>query len=327
MAHESLLTPSISSSFLSLHFLLISRLPLSTSRHSPSLLKSCIRNQPMETEKHHRPPASAPELPPPPESPPSSHPPPSLNSSPSHEFSFTISLHPPTPLSSNTTASLKLKEPAAPLLDFDLSPADEIFFHGHLLPLHFLSHRASNASIETEHNLCKNTENKPIANRVIEGGAAASSNHGEFKERAKAKPFSTFFALRKWLRGSDDREAEKQRKKKTKVLGRLWKKYASLMESLLFFKPMKDKRELRRSPYSFSRDCNPREGGWRRRWRGDFSAPASMRTSPANSGLLVAPSSTFSSSDESTMEELQNAIQAAIAHCKSSVAVKENQCG
>lgn len=286
----------------------------------------------METEKIHKPPVTSPAPPPPPESPPSSPPPPpSLSSSPSHEFSFTISLHHPAALSSNSTAPLKLAKPSTPFPEFDLSPADEIFFHGHLLPLHFLSHRSSNASIETEHKLCKTMANKPSTNTAVDGAPASSSNEEEeLKERAKARPFSSFFALRKWLRGSEDREAEKHRKKKKKkkkVFGRLWKKYASFVEPLLFFKVMKEKREFRRSPYSFSGNCNPREGGWRRQWRGDFSAPASMRTSPANSGLLVAPSTTFSSSDESTMEELQNAIQAAIAHCKNSAAVKEKNCG
>ena len=60
--------------------------------------------------------------------------PPSPSSSPSHEFSFTISLH----STSNTTIQDKSKTP--PSLAVDLSPADDIFFHGHLLPLHlFLS--------------------------------------------------------------------------------------------------------------------------------------------------------------------------------------------
>ncbi|PPD84004.1 hypothetical protein GOBAR_DD19050 [Gossypium barbadense] len=44
-----------------------------------------------------------------------------------------------------------------------------------------------------------------------------------------------------------------------------------------------------------------------------FKAPVSMRTSPTNSGLLV------STTSDSTMEELQAAIQAAIAHCKNSI--------
>lgn len=59
--------------------------------------------------------------------------------------------------------------------------------------------------------------------------------------------------------------------------------------------------------------------------RGEFSAPASMRTSPANSGLLVMASgtSTPTTKSDSTMEELQAAVQAAIAHCKKSIAADD----
>ncbi|OAY65999.1 putative BRI1 kinase inhibitor 1 [Ananas comosus] len=86
------------------------------------------------------------------------------------------------------------------------------------------------------------------------------------------------------------------------------------------------RRDLRRGqrPHSFSGHLNPRdkEHSWRKKRRpgGQLSAPASMRTSPTNSGHLSATSLNMSSSDESTMEELQSAIQAAIAHCKNSIA-------
>ncbi|CAL4999320.1 unnamed protein product [Urochloa decumbens] len=56
------------------------------------------------------------------------------------------------------------------------------------------------------------------------------------------------------------------------------------------------------------------------------SAPASLRGSPANSGHLAVGESVMTtkkastSSEVSTMEELHSAIQAAIAHCKSSAA-------
>nr|XP_025668003.1 BRI1 kinase inhibitor 1 [Arachis hypogaea] len=56
------------------------------------------------------------------------------------------------------------------------------------------------------------------------------------------------------------------------------------------------------------------------------SAPASMRASPTNSGLLLATATTLptSAANDSTMEELQAAIQAAIAHCKNSIAKEDN---
>jgi len=49
------------------------------------------------------------------------------------------------------------------------------------------------------------------------------------------------------------------------------------------------------------------------------SYPSPMRPSPNHSGVLVGAK--VVSSSGSTMEELQNAIQGAIAHCKKSNAV------
>lgn len=56
-----------------------------------------------------------------------------------------------------------------------------------------------------------------------------------------------------------------------------------------------------------------------RRSSGGVSCPSSMRSSPNNSGVLVGMKAVSSSG--STMEELQNAIQGAIAHCKKSNAI------
>lgn len=88
---------------------------------------------------------------------------------------------------------------------------------------------------------------------------------------------------------------------------------------------------MRRQPHSFSGYLSPRDyyeedEEVRGRRRREFSAPASMKTSPCNSGLLVG-NGVVSTSD-STMEELQAAIQAAIVHCKNSIAVgdKINEC-
>lgn len=88
----------------------------------------------------------------------------------------------------------------------------------------------------------------------------------------------------------------------------------------------KDGRDLRRRPYSFSGNLNG-GNGWKKK-RGEFSAPASMKTSPTNSGLLLsapAMATGMSSSGGSSMEELQSAIQAAIAHCKNSSAGREEK--
>lgn len=89
--------------------------------------------------------------------------------------------------------------------------------------------------------------------------------------------------------------------------------------------------EFPRQPYSYSGNILSARGKAElRRRRGEFSAPASMRTSPTNSGILLATSGTVSptkSTSDSTMEELQAAIQAAIAHCKNSFAVEDKiQC-
>ncbi|CAN6217935.1 unnamed protein product [Urochloa humidicola] len=86
--------------------------------------------------------------------------------------------------------------------------------------------------------------------------------------------------------------------------------------------------QRRQRPHSFSGRgpgaARERER-WRRRQRGQLmsSAPASLRVSPANSGHLSVGGSVkvSTSSEESTMEELHSAIEAAIAHCKNSISV------
>ncbi|CAA2997665.1 BRI1 kinase inhibitor 1-like [Olea europaea subsp. europaea] len=137
--------------------------------------------------------------------------PPSASSSPSHEFSITISLHPSVP-----AKTLENKNTSSFAIDF--SPADDIFFHGHLLPLHLLSHL-------------------PISPR--------SSNK-------------------------------------------------SLDNFTLTIKELESIQTI------------------------------NVRTSPINSGLLVANETlTPTTACDSTEEELQSAIQAAIAHCKKSIAMDE----
>lgn len=98
---------------------------------------------------------------------------------------------------------------------------------------------------------------------------------------------------------------------------RVVKKYLRMVQPFGIFQ---GRREKIGQSYSYSGNLSPInkrdvvEGR-----RGEYSAPASMRTSPTNSGLLL-PTSTFPPASDSTMEELQAAIQAAIAHCKNSIA-------
>lgn len=119
----------------------------------------------------------------------------------------------------------------------------------------------------------------------------------------------------------------KESKKKVSFdVGRVLRRYARAVRPILFFKGgEKEKQEMRQQPFSFSGNLNSRWKEWGGRRGGEFSAPASMRTSPTNSGLLLATAA-MASSNDSTMEELQNAIQAAIAHCKNSIVAKDDNC-
>ncbi|XP_020582902.1 BRI1 kinase inhibitor 1-like [Phalaenopsis equestris] len=197
--------------------------------------------------------------------PPSSPLPPSLTPSPSHEFSFTISLHhhncSPTP---------------SPL---DLAPADEIFFHGHLLPLDKL--------------------------QTFRNGEPNPNHHNSSNIKSNPKPsFSSLVHLTKWLKSSDVEDTRRKNKKKKKSFGFscCWKK---------------EKEDRHHCSLSVTAN-DSREGSSRWRWIGEISPPVTIWTSPTSVGAGT-------SSEESTMAELQNAVQAAIAHCKKSIAVKEEK--
>ncbi|KAK3229331.1 hypothetical protein Dsin_001212 [Dipteronia sinensis] len=68
--------------------------------------------------------------------------PPSSSSSPNDEFPFTISLYHSSsnPSYHKTNNKSTTSTPPSCAFAIDLSPADDFFFHGHLLPLHLLSH-------------------------------------------------------------------------------------------------------------------------------------------------------------------------------------------
>lgn len=262
--------------------------------------------------------------------------PPSASSSPSHEFSFTISLHSSSTTITDKTNSSTTTTTTPSSFAVDLSPADDIFFHGHLLPLHLLSHlpvsspRSSTNSLDSftlpirdlldeqqTPNKDSSTTNRNKNNNN------KKSNNSETKGRTKSKSFS-LFGLTRWRKGCEDREKEDKEKQKRKLkfdVSHVLKRYVRLVRPLLLFRRRGDI-QLRRQPYSFSGSLINKQSELRGR-RGEFSAPASMRTSPTNSGLLVATATLPSSTSDSTMEELQAAIQAAIAHCKNSIATDE----
>ncbi|XP_015885447.2 BRI1 kinase inhibitor 1 [Ziziphus jujuba] len=296
--------------------------------------------------------------------------PPSASSSPSHEFSFTISLHHSSSNINTTTTTTTPADKATnsnkppPSLAIDLSPADDIFFHGHLLPLHLLSHlpvspRTSTNSMDSftlpvkdlsdnqkptkESNINCNTTTSTIShnnsNKKISNSKKSQissnkniNNSDETMNGGRSNKCKSSFSLlgfTRWRKGceevreiGEDKEEKQKRKLLRFDLSQVVKRYMRMVQPLLFFKGRRDNMRLNRQAYSFSGNLavrNNKPADLRGR-RGEFSAPASMRTSPSNSGLLVATATLPSSTSDSTMEELQAAIQAAIAHCKNSIA-------
>lgn len=170
-----------------------------------------------------------------------------------------------------------------------------------------------------------------------------SSKDRDSRAKSKASPFFSGLggAWRKETSSSSSsdvpgKQAEEKRKGRPKPrraaldVGQWVKRHmASMVEQLRASFSRHSEREQRRRPHSFSghgpgaaREMREREH-WRRR-RGQLSsAPASLRVSPANSGHLSVGGSVkvSTSSEESTMEELQSAIEAAIAHCKNSISM------
>ncbi|PPR82095.1 hypothetical protein GOBAR_AA38614 [Gossypium barbadense] len=213
-----------------------------------------------------------------------------------------------TPPSSSSSSSIAI----------DLTPADDIFFHGHLLPLHLLSHLST---ISPRSSTDSFTTTLPVPTSKSDSNIK-STNHGgnnktESTRSKKSKSFSLFsFNKRQQKRVVEDDHKEKNNKRKIRFdVSAVLKRYLKMVKPVLFFKGKKRDNELyhvHRQVYSFSGNLST----LRNRKSGDHqcsSAPVSMRTSPTNSGLLVPTAS------DSTMEELQAAIQAAIAHCKNSI--------
>lgn len=260
--------------------------------------------------------------------------PPSSSSSPSHEFSFTISLH----SNSSTTIHDKSKPPS-PSLALDLSPADDIFFHGHLLPLHLLSHFPSSPRFSTNSNdsftlpirellqdekIRKDTSSCNTSHREDNINININNTRGVTKDEnksnnTKASSFSLFGS-------SKGNHNNKEKHNKKKLVGydmiQALKKY---LKNVQLFRGRREKNGFHGEAYSRSGNLIRKNKPEVRGSRGEYSAPASMRASPTNSGLLLATGGSLSSSssNNSSMEELQAAIQAAIAHCKNSIAKED----
>ncbi|KAL6846459.1 hypothetical protein ACP4OV_023907 [Aristida adscensionis] len=193
-------------------------------------------------------------------------------------------------------------------------------------------------------DLSHNNQARATRRQTASHGGAGGNKDGD---RAKNKQASPFFSGlgSVWRKdtaggggvgaaGGKQGEGEERRKTKEKrklEVGQWVKKHmASMVEQLrgsFSRQTERERREQRGRPHSFSGHgpaaARERPERWRQRRRGQLSsAPASLRVSPANSGHLSVGGSVkvSTSSEESTMEELQSAIEAAIAHCKNSIA-------
>ncbi|GER29999.1 BRI1 kinase inhibitor 1 [Striga asiatica] len=211
---------------------------------------------------------------PPPPAPPSS--------SPSHEFSFTVSLHPP---------------PAAappPHAAVDLSPADDIFFHGHLLPLHLLSHLPvsprsstnSTASLTLPSSSAAAAQSDP--NRRRAATCIGERSLPEVRIAGKSSKSFSLFGLPKWRKSCERRQGQNRKSKFD--LSRFLHKYFRLIKPLVS-RGETESRRIGRQTHSFSENLRFRGGLRGLTGRREFSAPPSIGNSPTNSGLLVASGS------------------------------------
>ncbi|XP_054819520.1 LOW QUALITY PROTEIN: BRI1 kinase inhibitor 1-like [Prosopis cineraria] len=253
------------------------------------------------------------------------------SSSPSHEFSFSVSLY---SLPQQQTLLVHKSTASPNSLALDLSPADDIFFHGHLLPLHFLSHLPASPGSSTNSmdsftlpTTDSIQDETPIKEDLYGSSMAMDKNERTKEEeegRCKSKSFSLFrLRGRKGCEVRDREDTEKQKKKQRFQVIHALKKYLRMVQPLMSnFTGRRQRIGVRGQSYSYSENLSVRNKSDLRGRRGEYSAPASIRTSPTNSGLLL-PTMTLPPANDSTMEELQAAIQAAIAHCKNSIAKEE----
>ncbi|KAK9096903.1 hypothetical protein Sjap_022400 [Stephania japonica] len=253
-------------------------------------------------------------------------------SSPSHEFSFTNSLHPSPKL------SYKAMSPSSFAVDDDdLSPADHIFFHGHLLPLQFLSH-LSHLPITPRSSSCSSDSSDSFSLHIrpdeedikepekCNGEGDKNSNNWRRncgrKGGIKGKSWA-FFWSGKWIRRSAE-VGEKEKLKMKFQVSNVLKKYIKTIRPVSLFGRRKKKSELREQVDDDSFSCNSsleEMQQWEDREMGFSAYP-----SPAKNGSPFSPITLHSNNtSNSTMEELQSAIQAAILYCKNSVAKEDHE--
>ncbi|KAI4321522.1 hypothetical protein MLD38_034892 [Melastoma candidum] len=266
------------------------------------------------------------------------HPPSSPASSPPHELSFEPSFVP---------RQDKSRAPDEPFT-VDLSPADDIFFHGHLLPLRLLSHLPSSVpprDSSTSFTLpsaddCLAFDNHRIqvpsptkSAAISQSGirAGIDDEPGARRKHKSNKPFSLFGLQRRKAAGWDEvAEHEKRGKRKIRFDARqVWQALKTITKSFSLVRSRADDDIIRYgSDWRKSNEYRHRwghitaKGNWGQEVtrRGRYaSAPPSIRASPANSGVLVADIPSPKAANDSTIEELQAAIQAAILHCKNSM--------
>lgn len=146
--------------------------------------------------------------------------------------------------------------------------------------------------------------------------------------RSKSKPLSSLFGLPRRRRadvsqGDDGDKDGQKRKFRFEPMSRVVKRYVrNMAASLLYF------RRRNREEEEDDIDLQVRTLALGDLGRtGMFSAPASITASPRNSGLLAKRPVFSDTVTDSTVEELQAAIQAAIAYCKRSIATEEEEEG
>ncbi|CBI26219.3 unnamed protein product, partial [Vitis vinifera] len=214
-----------------------------------------------------------------------------LPSSPSHSFS------------SSSSSDFEFTVSQSPLKSSSnhLCPADELFYKGQLLPLH-LSPRLSMVRtllLASSSTASSSSDTTTTASRDSTGSSTEST--------------SSFCQQQKM--GTD-----------TTAAATLSMKSERSIKDVTGISVQNSGNDSRGGGFSHSFSGNLR---YPRRRRCVSSCPSSMRSSPSHSGVLCR--NMYASTGrtggishmDSTMEELQSAIQGAIAHCKNSMAVRQ----